>query len=499
MRSLLLKTVIVLSIIVIIAQAVPPHSFVSVQRGDAFLTRFNPFLLWEMSPGTWKEDNIDLSINTLGLRGAEVGEKTGPRAVILGDSTFFGKGIKEEDLFLRKLEKAIPAEFVNAAVPDYSSLQSLNLLTMRLLDLKPDLLIIGSLWSDCAYALHPDSEAMQRWPIEGEYARLHLFALNSGLGRWLDWWLRTRPADSEYWKVGLKVSDSGFLRRVPLQQYAANLDQLCAIMKWAGAGCMFVMPAQRDDLRWPDDSTMWKPYREVMRAAAMRHHVPLVSLPEAFLATGKSAATLFLSATLPTPAGQAVMADAITTNLQGKNWPAEPIEITPPSKTPTYKDVFEDTQVQVKTRRELARGTGRFTGEVWSDIPAILQPSLLDGVSPLPLSTGMQVYLLQKGDGPPPVQEAGHDLYFYLHMVSWTTTGETILSTWNQRRLQRFDATMVQDQATADIWKMLQTLSTGSRFQLHVPDDITIPKINDGKTNEVPTIIEAVLVKILSI
>ena len=66
---------------------------VPVTRTGAPYLPGNPYLLWEMVPGTRTEMGATVSVNSLGFRGEDVPEAKPPgtkRVVVLGDSTVYG-------------------------------------------------------------------------------------------------------------------------------------------------------------------------------------------------------------------------------------------------------------------------------------------------------------------------------------------------------------------------------------------------------------------------
>jgi acyl-CoA thioesterase-1 len=73
--------------------------------------------------------------------------------LVLGDSSFFGHGVREAETLPAQLEQALRARGVDArvqnfGVPGYSSIQSRALLDEQGWAADPDLVLIGSLWSD---------------------------------------------------------------------------------------------------------------------------------------------------------------------------------------------------------------------------------------------------------------------------------------------------------------------------------------------------------------
>lgn len=316
--------------------------------GDILLDG-NPWLLWELRVGARLEQGVTVHVNRAGFRDRERGPKTRPRAMALGDSSVYGFGVEDEQVFTSVLETKFDADFINAAVPGYSTFQSLNLLDMRGMALEPDLLIVANLWSDNNFDSFVDKELLASyagWSGSGVHGARALLE-RSQLFRWLDWTLRVAPQAEAARKVGWQLGDvdpRGGRRRVAINDYAANLEAFCERMRARGGGVLFVQLANRDDLRLRAGQPAWAPYREVMADTAARWGAPLVAIPEAFRASGLSKDRLFLDQMHPTAEGHALMAEAIGAELGRLGWPATPVRIADPTgPRPTWHDPFERT------------------------------------------------------------------------------------------------------------------------------------------------------------
>lgn len=102
-------------------------------------------------------------INSLGMRGPEIDENktTGTyRILALGDSFTFGIGVRDEDTFVRRIEKQLNAqatsaptryEVLNAGVEGYNTRDEVITLEHRWLKLQPDVVLITFYLND-AYA-----------------------------------------------------------------------------------------------------------------------------------------------------------------------------------------------------------------------------------------------------------------------------------------------------------------------------------------------------------
>lgn len=136
----------------------------------------HPYLISVPKPrGAWKQ----FSVNSLGFRGREFAREKPKhvyRILALGGSTTWGYINDDEHTWPRELERYLNErypgdsvfEVVNAGVPGYNSMESLINLSIRLLDLSPDMIIIYHAYNDlkangyaptgCGYVLHRQNE-----------------------------------------------------------------------------------------------------------------------------------------------------------------------------------------------------------------------------------------------------------------------------------------------------------------------------------------------------
>ncbi len=313
-----------------------PMAGPSDDADPGILLRGSPWLLWELQPGTHREKGHTVAVNRLGMRDADRGAKTRPRMLVVGDSSVYGFGVADTEHFPAVLEQGAPADFINAAVPGYSSLQALNLLQLRGLSLAPDVLLVGTLWSDNNFdSFHDEAllAAWSGWASSQERSPLGTargWLQNSLLFRWLDWHLRVAPQGERAKKTGWIVGDEDARigsRRVPIARYAAALDRMAALMQ--GRALFLILP-NREDLA-PPRPHAWNPYRETMRRVAARWGAPVIDGPAAFIASGRSPDALFLDAMHPTRAGHRLLAAAAASALHDKHWPDQPWPTATPS------------------------------------------------------------------------------------------------------------------------------------------------------------------------
>jgi lysophospholipase L1-like esterase len=306
----------------------------------------NPWLLWELVPGDHVEVGTTAHVNSQGIRGRERGPKEGRRAVAVGDSSVYGWGVADGQVFTDVLEQRTGDEFIDLAVPGHSSYQQLNLMLMRGLDLDPDLLIVANLWSDNNFDSFTDKELLASYagweaspwqPMRRHFEKLAIF-------RVLDWQLRVKPQGERAKKVGWMLGGTDTRtgnRRVAINDYAANLEAYAKLMAGRGGGVVFVTLPNREDIVPRNDmEPAWAPYRRAMRETAERWGAPLVYMPDVFRATGLGVKDLFFDEMHPTARGHALLGEAIAAAL-ANGWPTLPP--APSSPLPTYEDPFEGT------------------------------------------------------------------------------------------------------------------------------------------------------------
>ncbi len=321
------------------APVVPPEQ-------QAIMLHGNPMLLWELVPGKRQERGVEVNVNRRGFRGPERGPRRGPRALAVGDSSIYGFGVADDEVWTAKAEAMLGAEVINGACPGWSSFQSLNMLNMRGMAYEPDLLIVGNLWSDNNYDGFVDRQLLASYAgWEASWVRdARVLLERSQLFRRLDWQLRVLPQATRAKEIGWDLSDSDArsgLRRVAIEDYTANLEAMASVMRRRGGGVAFLLLANRDDLTAADRVYAWEPYRQVMRAMAARHGAPLVDVPSVFRSSGHSVDALFLDKMHPTALGHGLIADAMANALRAVGWPAAPFALASPrGAMPSIRDRF---------------------------------------------------------------------------------------------------------------------------------------------------------------
>jgi hypothetical protein len=205
------------------------------------------------------------------------------RVITLGDSSIFGHGVEDDRTLHQQLkrslnEQSVQADVLCGAIPGYSTEQSMRLMDEWGWAQKPELLVIGNLWSDGARAHVSDREWYARY--ESPSARL-----DQTLMSWSALWTMIRSQVSEETETPVELiferappSKRHGDRRVPLEDYAANLDQLLEQAALNGISTILLAPCHEMMLTNSEfqDQAQSAGYHGAMQAVAAHRGVPVV-------------------------------------------------------------------------------------------------------------------------------------------------------------------------------------------------------------------------------
>lgn len=126
-----------------------------------------------------------IETNSLGLRNSEVGEKTRPRILFLGDSITEGWAVNSNETFVRRVEKLAQEhgkdfEFINAGVPGLSTFDEIALLKENIAALKPDVVVLDFYLNDatscCVRPIKlPPLPYARSWLIQSVFRNFYLY------------------------------------------------------------------------------------------------------------------------------------------------------------------------------------------------------------------------------------------------------------------------------------------------------------------------------------
>lgn len=310
----------------------------------------HPTRLWGMGPGVRQNSGTTATINDLGLRGPV---PTTPRPVgrerilVLGDSTYFGHGVADDETFPAQLEgrlaaAGLAAEVVNGGVPGYSTEQSRLLLDETAWALEPTLLVVGNLWSDNNFDHFQDADLLRTRNMVTESWLLSQSTFFQLLAGTID---RMRGGEGAHIVTWTKSSvwPTVGVRRVSLRRYAENLDAIVRDARARDIGVVFFTPCNREISRGDSaDDVAWGPYFDVQERVATHHQVPRAASREAMAAAAAEvgAEALFLDEMHPTAAGHAIFARVTAETILGAKWPGQRLLGT---KEPFPLDDVHDT------------------------------------------------------------------------------------------------------------------------------------------------------------
>lgn len=286
--------------------------------------------LWGMGAGQRQNGGATASINDLGLRGEKPRLPRPPgreRVMVTGDSSFFGHGVADDAtpavlLAARLRAKGFDADTVNAAVPGYSTEQTLLLMEEVGWALEPSLLVVCNVWSDYNFDHFRDQDllATRQAFTDTFRGQSALFQLVAG---WADRFRGGEGAHLVTWTQHSQWPETG-VRRVPPRRYAENLDSLVRQAAARNVGVIFVQPTNRDMARGDlSGADVRSPYFEAQDSVAAWHGLRVVDTLDAFTVAGVAAGsdTLFLDDLHPSAAGNAVLADTMMAGLVAADWP----------------------------------------------------------------------------------------------------------------------------------------------------------------------------------
>ena len=252
----------------------------------ALLRRFIPTLPPEFQANhTW-----EVQLNSEGFRGADLaGAKAGAiRIACIGDSWTFGMPVNQDETYpsrlaewLRQERPDVPYDVENLGVLGYSSFQGLQLMKTRVLDLDPDVVVIGFGMNDSNVAGYRDKDMISSGTptlaarmksalkdtavgLEGykllKYEALRLRFHPKPVGEYLKAEAETKgsdPVDYESIEPWTRVSP---------HDYESNIREMARLAMAKGARVVLL------------DNELWdgSPYRPVLRRISADLGVPLV-------------------------------------------------------------------------------------------------------------------------------------------------------------------------------------------------------------------------------
>lgn len=270
----------------------------------------------------------EMRTNALGLRDEPIGPKADNeyRILCLGESTTYGAFVGFEDTYCQVAQRALNESssgkryrVINAAVPAYSSFQSLIYLKKYGLDLHPDVVVIYHEgndylpcgWGDAAGKDETDPECYarrQRWRWAWPLGRLRLVRVPS-------YWLARRGLDADtfgraWGAFGNRLPDIK-TRLSPEQQWQV-LEEFEQVCTQAGIRLVAMHPTYRNTVRF---------HACPLTRFCVRRGVPLMEtfdlLPQR---DGRPIPDAFIDEAHPTAANHRLFGEALARFLRSQKW-----------------------------------------------------------------------------------------------------------------------------------------------------------------------------------
>lgn len=158
--AVLLVSAISLAVAEVVLRAAdyPPADFSPWIRSDSLGFRLAPGVRTRMRG---PEYDVEVVVNSLGMRDDEPLANSEPRVLLLGDSFAMGYGVDRPRIFADLLEREIPADVVNAGTGGYELIQQPRVLAEYGPRLRPDLIV---------YALYLGNDLAQNdeWEVRDD-------------------------------------------------------------------------------------------------------------------------------------------------------------------------------------------------------------------------------------------------------------------------------------------------------------------------------------------
>ena len=252
----------------------------------ALLRRFLPWLPQEFRANpVWR-----IALNNEGFRSAPFAPAKRPgvlRIACIGDSWTFGMNVDQDksypgrvEALLKQQNPSMEVEVMNFGILGYTSFQGLQLLKTRVLDLHPDVVVIGFGMNDSDVAGYRDRDVEKPGEVSWRDRVKAITAQSESLAllKYVALALRFHPKNpGEFLKADAKA-DQGKSNdvvnydeieawtRVSPRDYNSNLREMITLSRGQGARVVLL-----DNELWPES-----PYRPVLRNISRDEHVALV-------------------------------------------------------------------------------------------------------------------------------------------------------------------------------------------------------------------------------
>ncbi len=338
---------------VLVVLEIASRIYLSYAVGDARMLQPDPRRLWRLAPASANLAG-SYAVDSDGFRQTTApGPDGAPLILTVGDSSIFGDGVADgytihEQLAATLTADGSPARGRSLAVPGYSTLQTRVVMQDLGWSLQPKVLVIGNLWSDSTLDIIRDMDLYHQYGTFAARTEIQLSKL--GLFR-----VVKRTFNSARGKPAERViswpqpGDTG-VRRVPLADYAANLEALVEDARTRDIGVVFLGLCTTTMVsRGRTESDPVYPYSDAQYRVAQAHNLPYVDAMRVFQRSGMSSGALFVDDLHPSAQGDTLLARALATALEDAGWPTRvPV---PLAAAPIHvgTDVWDGTAPAQKT------------------------------------------------------------------------------------------------------------------------------------------------------
>ena len=274
------------------------------------------------------------NVNALGFRGAmpAVPKPEGLlRILSTGDSSFYGFGVGDSDVFSHQLggsltSSGLNVEVLNTGIGGYTVAQHKLLLEEFGWDLQPDLLILANVWSDNTWDSFQDEDLLRSSRFAAANPLTHLATVKL-FAAWLSEFSGADEGKVVVWNAA-EGWPKGKVRRVPLSRWMDLHEEILLEASRRGVSAMFIKPTntyllQPDPIGPPPG---WLPYFDAMDALSLHFGIPVVDMTAAFkaeIANGAAIQDLLWDKMHPTAAGHKALSGAIVAKLDEVGWPEQ--------------------------------------------------------------------------------------------------------------------------------------------------------------------------------
>ena len=313
----------------------------------------HPTRLWGMAEGDdiMNAQGSTASVNEFGFRGPspDLPKPEGRKRILTtGDSSFFGFGVNDDEVFTHRLQQQMAdrghdVDVLNLGIGGYTIAQHKLFLEEVGWSLDPDLLILANVWSDNTWDTFRDEDLIH----SNRFASANPLTRSALVKLFASWWFGRQ--DTEEAKLVVWNAADGWptdkVRRVPLKRWMALYEEIILEAAERGVGVVLVKPTNSFLLSGTHDGPppAWTPYFESLEFLSEHFKIPLVDVTEAYhrtMASGTKATDLLWDKMHPTSLGHQVLADAVQETLVRSGWPQKVLDpVKRPYDGPEVKDV----------------------------------------------------------------------------------------------------------------------------------------------------------------